>query len=350
MKAIKIIKKGFAAVVEAPIPSLPDETYLLVRTIAVGLNPSDWKHIASVDESVVVGCDFAGIVEVVGSKVTKPFKVGDRVAGAVHGSNVLDPQGGAFGDYMVTKGDLTFKIPDGFSFEEGAAFGVGIVTVGQGLYQEMGLPWPDKPLSEDERKSVLIYGGSSASGAFGIQFAKLSGFEVVTTCSPSNFNYVKSLGADKVFDYKAPNVGAEIREYTKNKLYYAWDCIGGEALRICSDAVASSAPEGQDIVVGTIVHNTAHPREDVKYTWSIAYTSQGKDVNLLGRIFPGRPDHFEFTKQWVELSEKLLIDGRWKPHRQEVRNGGFEGVLEGLEDLKQGKVSGVKLVYRIREL
>jgi len=63
----------------------------------------------------------------------------------------------------------------------------------------------------------LIYGGSSASGVLGIQFAKLSGFEVLTTCSPSNFDYVKSLGADKVFDYNSPTCAADIRKYTDNK-------------------------------------------------------------------------------------------------------------------------------------
>lgn len=67
--------------------------------------------------------------------------------------------------------------------------------VGQGLYQSLQLPLPNKPSSE--KGVLLIYGGSTATGALAIQFAKLSNFTVVVTCSPHNFDYVKSLGAGK---------------------------------------------------------------------------------------------------------------------------------------------------------
>ncbi len=79
------------------------------------------------------------------------------------------------------------------SFEEAATLGVGITTVGQGLYQSLGLPLPGQ--GKGDGKVLLIYGGSTATGALAIQFAKLSGLTVVTTCSPRNFDYVKKLGA-----------------------------------------------------------------------------------------------------------------------------------------------------------
>jgi NADPH:quinone reductase-like Zn-dependent oxidoreductase len=171
MKAIKILSPGHAAVDDVPIPKLPSQEWALIRTVAVALNPTDWKHIEHLKVPAIVGCDFAGIVEEVGSDVTKELKKGDRVWGLVHGSNSLRLEGGSFGEYLISKGDLLMKIPDNMSFEEAASTGVAVLTVGQGMYQEMGLPWPDQPLKE--KKKILIWGGSSSVGATGIQFAKL---------------------------------------------------------------------------------------------------------------------------------------------------------------------------------
>src|ERR1700761_2595575 len=106
MRALKANGPGKASVhSNIPIPSLrPD--YILVKTIAVALNPTDWKHIGLVEGSPTVGCDYAGIVEAVGSAVTKLFKPGDRVAGFAHGGNETQNEDGTFGEYLVAKGDI----------------------------------------------------------------------------------------------------------------------------------------------------------------------------------------------------------------------------------------------------
>lgn len=96
----------------------------------------------------------------------------------------------------MAKGDLAIKIPENLSFEEAATLGVGVSTVGQGLYQSLGLPLPGEAKT-GESGTILIYGGSTATGGLAIQYAKLSGFKVITTCSPRNFDYVTSLGAGK---------------------------------------------------------------------------------------------------------------------------------------------------------
>jgi NADPH:quinone reductase-like Zn-dependent oxidoreductase len=85
-KAIVYVEKGKAAIQEVSVPQLRDD-YILVKVNAVGVNPTDWKHVAFgiTNPGSRVGCDFAGVVEAVGSKVTKPFKKGDRISGAVHG-------------------------------------------------------------------------------------------------------------------------------------------------------------------------------------------------------------------------------------------------------------------------
>ncbi|CAI6342564.1 unnamed protein product [Periconia digitata] len=357
MQAIKVVEPGKAAVVnDEPIPALPTEEWILVKTVAVALNPTDWKHIRShCPTRSTPGCDIAGVVEKVGSGVTRDIKKGDRVFGFVHGCHVEELERGAFQEYVLMRGDLAMKIPDGKSFEELAGSGVAVVTIGQGLYQEMGLPWPEHHFSEGEKPLILIWGGSSGMGAIGIQFAKLSGFRVLTTCSPSNYDYVKSLGADVTFNSRDPNVGAQIREYTKNKLYYAWDCIGEHgSIEQCANALASEAPEGQEIRYGTIVFaGPRSPRDDVIFTESLGYTAGGYAFKVVkdgqDRKFPARPDHLEWMLKWTPVAEKLLSEGKWTPQKAEVREGGLEGILGGLDDLMNGKVSGVKLTYRIAD-
>ena len=152
-------------------PHLRDD-YILIKTAAIALNPTDWKHVDFMaSPGALSGCDYAGVVEEIGTKVTKPFKKGDRVCGMCHGANALQLEDGAFAEYIVAKGDIQIMIPPAMSFEEAATLGVGIVTIGQSLYQSLQLPLPSAPAKQ--AGPLLIYGGSTATGAMAIQFAKL---------------------------------------------------------------------------------------------------------------------------------------------------------------------------------
>jgi hypothetical protein len=62
---------------------------------------------------------------------------------------------------------------------------------------------------------------------------------------------------------------------------------------------------------------------------------------------PAKPQDFQFAKTFWELATKLLASQRLTVHPVEVGSGGLEGVLDGMNQLKEGKVSGVKLVYRV---
>jgi NADPH:quinone reductase and related Zn-dependent oxidoreductases len=175
-KAIIITSKGHSTLVsDRPIPKAHDD-FIVVKAIAVALNPTDWKHIdlfAPLD--VIVGCDYAGIIEDIGPDVSarKGFKKGDKVFGVTHGSDAYNKENGAFAEHILAKGDLANKIPENLSFEKASTLPLGLCTVFHGLYLAMGLARPDKPLSEKEKKFVLIYGGSTATGSLGIQLAKL---------------------------------------------------------------------------------------------------------------------------------------------------------------------------------
>lgn len=176
MKAYKLFSKGVARVAEVPKPALRPE-YMLIRVVCIALNPTDWKHVQETEVNggapLTVGCDFSGIVEEVGSAVTRKFKPGDRVCGLAHSCHTAQPEDGAFAEYLVAKGDITLKISDHMGFEEAASLGIQVYTVGQGLYQSLQLPWPTEPVNREETFPILINGGSTAMGTLAIQMAKL---------------------------------------------------------------------------------------------------------------------------------------------------------------------------------
>jgi NADPH:quinone reductase-like Zn-dependent oxidoreductase len=159
---------------DVPLPDLEDGM-ILVKNIAVGLNPVDTKMTGKLaTPGAVSGTDFSGIVVAIGPKAEPPctISVGDRVCGAVHGMHCLTPRVGAFAEYVGASALVTMKIPDEISFEGAASLGSGIGTIGLALFHSLQLPgYPTEPASSP--KDVLVYGGSSATGTLAIQLIKL---------------------------------------------------------------------------------------------------------------------------------------------------------------------------------
>jgi NADPH:quinone reductase-like Zn-dependent oxidoreductase len=311
----------------------------------VALNPTDWRHIDFVPcKGATVGCDYSGIVEAVGPNVRKTFKKGDRVAGFLHGSNAVRPNGGAFAEYIIAKGDLQILIPDFMTFEAAATFGVGLTTVGQNLYQSMELPLPGQPDEESEGTNILIYGGATATGTLAIQLAKLSGLRVVTTCSETNRNLMFELGADAVFDYRDPEVGDQIREDTDDTLEFVLDTISTpQSAAICSAAISSAGGSYNALL------DVKSTRDDVDSHVSMAYDLIGEPYRMGAQEVS--PDHsnLEFGIKWWEIAQNLLHERRILPHPYQVKPGGLAGALAGLQMLREGKVRASKLVYRVDE-
>jgi NADPH:quinone reductase-like Zn-dependent oxidoreductase len=354
MKALVFYNKGDQSVKTIALPELRP-TYLLVKVDSVALNPTDCKHVLYFQGATpfsIVGCDYAGTVVSIGAEVTKPFNIGDKVYGCAHGGNSNEPYDGAFAQYAMVKGDIAMHIPTypspsaALGMEDFCTIALGSITVGQGLFQPgkgLGLAFPEQGNAGGGGEWVLIYGGSTATGSLGIQFAKLAGYRVITTCSPRNNSLVQSCGADEVFDYNDPKCGAKIHKLTDGNLRYAWDTIGqAVSAKVCDEALSSNSAICH---YGTILGNK-FPREDVKYTFSLMYTVFGEAFSKYQKDFPPSNDDHEFGKTWMNLTEKLVAEGKIKPHPKRVGSGGLEGVLEGIEVLTDG-VSGEKLVYRI---
>jgi NADPH:quinone reductase-like Zn-dependent oxidoreductase len=148
---------------------------ILVKTMAVALNPVDYKMAENFPSpGAIDGCDFSGIILEIGSEAAKShsFKVGQRVCGAVHGSNPIDLVSGSFAEYVAVIADLLLKMPDEMSFETGAVIGgIAHATVGLALYTSLRLTaTPEEPAKDPFY--VLVYGGSTATGTMAIQLLK----------------------------------------------------------------------------------------------------------------------------------------------------------------------------------
>ncbi|KAL5118643.1 hypothetical protein ACEQ8H_003494 [Pleosporales sp. CAS-2024a] len=321
-----------------PVPKLTADNWILVKTKAVALNPTDWKNIdRACSPGSIAGCDYAGVVEEVGKGVTR-YKVGDRVCGFVRGGDPYDKENGAFAEHVKAKEGINLKFSEHVSFEEAATLGVGLSTVAQALYQELGLPFP--PNKVQEPTPLLIYGASTATGTLAVQFAKLSGCEVFATASPHNFDLLRKLGADHVFDYREAHVGATIRKAAKDKISLVLDCVGeGSSTEICLAAIGSNGGH----LTALLPPPKTISRTNVKAVWTLAYTCLGAKYS---DRFPESQTDYEFGARFWKASEELVNSGKIRAHPVEVRSG-LENVTRGLQDLKDGKVSGVKLVYKV---
>ncbi|XXG94994.1 DNA-binding transcription factor [Hypoxylon texense] len=347
MKAIEVVEKGKVEVREVPKPSLRDG-WLLIKVKAVGINPADWKNIHWRGEpGGRAGLDFFGIVEEIGENVTRPFKKGDRVSGWIRSGDLNDPKAGSFADYCIVKEHIPFKVPDNISDEEAATLSVSISTVAQGLYKILGLPWPNKPAQTPV--PILIHGGATATGIYGIQYAKASGLKVITTASPRNFELVKSLGADAAFDYKSPTSAAEIRALTENRLTLAWACAA-DGDELIAGALSDELPSQYASIVAIDKDRARQGNPKIEVLRShLAYDVFGGEYLWPSGPMVPEPDIAEYVGKFLELTPGLLESGTIKPIRAIVNKGGsgLEGVVKGLDDLRINGISAAKLVYTL---
>ncbi|KAH1508858.1 hypothetical protein KXX29_006132 [Aspergillus fumigatus] len=347
-----------------PIPPLRNDD-ILVRTVAVALNPIDWMLLETTPSPhAIMGHDYAGTVVAVGDSVRELFKVGDRVCGLVKGADNTRRESGTFAEYIVAKAAIQMKIPDGVSFEDAATVGVGATTAGQCLFGPscLKLQWPEAPNQIENRDTILVYGGATSAGSWIIQFAKLyahflssndisltvdrAGFTVLTTCSPNNFDLVRQYGAEVVFDYHDPVCARKIREHTSNTLRVVCDTVATqESVRICEAAIGDA---------GGLYHSllpVQTTRADVQATFANCCTMIGEtfEYGPDRMVIPGMPAEFHFARKWAGIVSTLWSQRKIRTLVLEKREGGLRKVLDGLEDLKNRSVRARKLVYLVSE-
>ena len=121
------------------------------------------------------------------------------------------------------------------------------------------------------------------------------------------------------------------------------DCIASaDTAKICVESMGPG--EGKYC---SLIPVEELPRKDISNNIIVMFTSFGEKFFYGPMEFPPNKQDEDFATEFYEVAEKLLSEGKIKPHPSLVREGGLEGVLEGLKDLKEKKVSGAKLVYKL---
>lgn len=274
------------------------------------------------------GDDVAGTVAKLGANVSE-FHVGDRVAGF---HVMMDPHG-SFAEYSIVPRHLVFAIPKNISFEQAATIPLAAMTAAIGLFDKLGLPSPLKPAETEI--PLLVYGGSSAVGAYAIKLAKLANIHPIIAVAGSGSEFAASVGADKIVDYRKGNVVQGIKDALGGKqLLHAYDAISeGDSLNNIRQVVAKG---GKSTRVLPTKEDLSTPDLSVALT-------------MVGSCQKGSNREKDFGLAYYQLMARWLQTGEFEPHPHQVIPNGLGGVEEGLRLLQDGKVSAKKVIFRIAE-
>jgi NADPH:quinone reductase-like Zn-dependent oxidoreductase len=215
MKSIRIHSYGDSGemqVEEADRPKI-GEGEILVKVMAAGVNPVDWKiregylkQFLPKTFPLTLGQDLAGVVAEVGKNVSQ-FKTGDEVFGF---------GAGAYAEYVAARDSEIALKPKTVDFVIAASIPTAGLTAWQALIDVAHV---------SSGQTVLIHGAAGGVGSFAVQIAKWKDARVVATASADDAVYLKSLGVEQVIDYRK-----ERFEDRPVKADIVFDLIGGETL------------------------------------------------------------------------------------------------------------------------
>jgi NADPH:quinone reductase-like Zn-dependent oxidoreductase len=237
-----------------PISQLNEEKdEVLIRVNFAALNPVDYKIRSGYLKlfykalfPIIPGQDVSGVVL---RSNSKRFAPGDRVMGLLE-------NGGAFAEYVKSHVKQLAKVPQEMSLAEAAclptvalATQLALVQVGKLKAMAQTMEQGKDKKSEQNKPRILILGSSGGVGSFAIQYAKrILNAEVHAVCSSINVDYVKSLGADYVYDYSSD---ANFNQLIPKGLDIIMDNVGNDELRKKTWKLLKKG-HGKYILVGVI--------------------------------------------------------------------------------------------------
>ena len=254
---------------QAPQPS-PGRGELLIRVYAAGITltelawyPTSHRKTGDPRTAAVPAHEFSGIVEAVGEDVGS-LEVGHEVFGMNDWYS-----DGAMAEFCLAPFFAVAPKPRRLTHVEAASTPIGALTAWQGLFDHARL---------QSGESVLIHGGAGAVGVFAIQLARIHGAHVIATASARNRDFVKSLGADQVIDYRE----SRFEESVKG-IDVVFDTVGGETLERSWSVLK---PHGRMVtVVSTAAESTD---ERVKQAFFIVEPNQKQLVEIASLLDAGK--------------------------------------------------------------
>ncbi|MBI5438339.1 MAG: zinc-dependent alcohol dehydrogenase family protein [Nitrosomonadales bacterium] len=234
MKAILMTAAGNADVLqlhEAPKPNLPSPHHLRVKLAAAGVNPIDTKLRAKPvyypgKLPAILGCDGAGIVEEVGSAVSR-FKVGDAVYFCNGG---IGGEPGCYAEYTTLHEEYCAAKPANLSLEDSAALPLVLITAWEALVERAHL---------QAGQTILIHAAAGGVGHVALQLAHHLGANIAATVgNEENVGLVHGLGAEKIIEYREQDFVQETLNWTGGKgADVVLDTVGGETFLRSLNAV-----------------------------------------------------------------------------------------------------------------
>jgi NADPH:quinone reductase-like Zn-dependent oxidoreductase len=285
---------------------VPNDDQLLVRIHATTVNRTDCGWVKAKPFIVrywigirrprrrILGMEFAGTVEAVGSAVTE-FEVGDEVFG-VTGF-------GAHAEYVcVRESAAVAHKPAGITYDEAAAVCDGVCIALSCL----------RKADRRDGRALLVYGASGSVGTAAVQLARHFGDDVTAVCNTKNLELVRSLGADRVIDYTQ-------EDFAKNGETYdvVFDAVGKRSFTNCK----------RSLKPGGIYIATDGLRNLVWWQWTKRF---GDKRATLGIATYTKADVL-FLKELIEAGEyRAVIDRRYP----------LEDVVEATRYVETGQKSG----------
>jgi NADPH:quinone reductase len=220
----------------------PGPGEVLIRTVAAGVNPVDWKmregSLSRMPHAfpIIPGWDVAGVVDELGEGCQR-FRKGQRVFAYARKPFL---QWGTYAECVAVPERHVAAMPANLLFEEAAAIPCAALTAHQALTRA-GLA---------KGATLAVLNGSGGVGHFALQLAKMAGARSIATAGPRNQEFVLGQGAEAAIDYTRDDLAASVRSRFPEGVDIVLDAIGGEPLARSLDAVK---PGGVIVsVAGTI--------------------------------------------------------------------------------------------------
>ncbi|KAH8424459.1 zinc-binding alcohol dehydrogenase family protein [Aspergillus melleus] len=363
---LKAARERYTLVTDHTIPSTRTKDEILVKVLAIGLNPIDWKgpafNFGIPSLPWVNGRDLAGIV--VEADESARVKQGDLVL--VPSTDYRDIRKAAFQEYAVATHFNAARIPSTGCVHASASLGVAFVasvlalgvSLGLDLSQALSSPGPNlvelvnqinreevpvdiheecfKSSSKAEQPQkgdwIAIWGASTTTGYITLQLARMAGLKVICVADIARHGAkLIELGADALVDRHDSQRAVEIiRGISKGKLRYAIDIVGKDTANILQQALDDS------------------PRDDGSHAHLLGLTGLPKEKgeNITHhtvpiKLFHSSPAVGEAMVSWLE---RLLDSGSLQLPEIVRAEGGLAGINDSLEILRQGTASGKRIV------
>ncbi|GAB4522648.1 MAG: hypothetical protein OHK0046_35510 [Anaerolineae bacterium] len=311
-----------AQIVEAELTDpAPDE--IIIRNRYAGVNATDvnittGSYTPGQQPPIDLGVESVGEVIAVGTEVTT-FRVGDHA--------MAMRVGGGYREYLPIKARYAVPVPDSTPEILSLILSGLTASFGLDLVGEMGTG-----------ETVLVTAAAGGTGHIAVQLAKLAGNHVIGTCSSAEkADFLKSIGCDRVVNYKVENLADVLRKEYPRGVDLVYESVGREMF---DAAVENLALRGRLVIIGYISEYLAMPE---RITQPRIYTQLlGKSASIRGmflnHFFKHMPEH-------MQKLTALLQAGQLRIEIDPTEFRGVESVVAAVEYLHSGRNNG-KVVIR----